>query len=180
MPAPRRIPSAALAFAVLLFSIASASANAQPANDLSAFLGRWQVNLAKTKLGRNGPNSPAQTRDPAYTYAFAPEGNGLRMDVYAKYSPDATPRSSPIVADNKLHPCQVPTGCQNSPGNPADQSSIYTPIDQHMFTRVFFSRGKPIEYSTYSVSADGKTFTMINWSPETPEYQNIQVFDKQP
>jgi hypothetical protein len=49
-----------------------------------------------------------------------------------------------------------------------------------MLMRLFYIKGKISEYSTYAVSTDGRTFTLISWSPETPEFQNIQVFEKQP
>jgi hypothetical protein len=65
-------------------------------------------------------------------------------------------------------------------GNPSEQTYEYHQIDARLVVRSFFIKGRVSEYSIYAVSVDGKTFTMIAWSPETPYWQNIQVFTRQP
>ena len=49
-----------------------------------------------------------------------------------------------------------------------------------MISRLFYVKGAIAEYDTYAVSEDGKTLVVIAWHAPTPQYQNIQVFDKQP
>jgi metallo-beta-lactamase class B len=153
---------------------------APSANDLSAFVGRWQMNAAKTKMGRFGPNAKNISRGPTFTWTFTPDGPGLRMDVYYEYPQPAPTRTMTMVADGKQHPCEGQAPCLTTGGNPKEQFYAYYPIESRMVARLFYDKGKIVEYCTYAVSQDGKTFTSISWSPETPEYQNIQVFDKQP
>ena len=171
---------AAAAAAALALGIGASSASAQAAKDLEAFAGRWQMNAAKTHMGREGPNGPNIKRDPTFTWLFTPTSYGLRMDVYSKYPLPAPTRSMMVNADQKQHPCMGPGPCLTTGGDPKKQFYAYYVIDPHMVGRVFWDDGKVVEYSTYAVSSDGKTFTCVSWSPETPEYQNIQVFDKQP
>ena len=155
-------------------------ATVQVANDLSAFAGRWQMNAAKTKMGRFGPNGKNISRGPTFTWIFTPEGPGLRMDVYYEYPQLAPTRSMTMIADGKQRPCEGKAPCLTTGGNPKEQFYAYSLIEPRMVARLFYDKGQIVEYCTYAVSQDGKTFTSISWSPETPEYQNIQVFDKQP
>ena len=69
--------------------------------------------------------------------------------------------------------------CLTIGGDASEQSYVYHVIDAHFVIRMFYVKGQLTEYSTYAVSSDGKTFTLMSWSPETPYYQNIQVFEKQ-
>jgi hypothetical protein len=82
--------------------------------------------------------------------------------------------------DGKSHPCEDPVSCLSTGGQAKDQSFVYHQIDSYLLLRIFYVKGKIDEYSTYAVSTDGKIFTVITWSPETPQWQNIQVFDRQP
>ena len=91
----------------------------------------------------------------------------------------APTRTMTLVTDETARPCLSAT-CLTTGGNPADQTYAYYKMDGHMIARIFYTKGVPDEYSTYSVSKDGKRLTIVSWSPETPEWQNIQVFDKQP
>jgi metallo-beta-lactamase class B len=148
--------------------------------DLSAFVGRWQMNADKTKMGRFGPNGKNLQRGPTFTWVFTPEGPGLKMDVYYEYPQPAPTRSMTMIADGRPRACEGPAPCLTTGGNPQEQTYAYSMIESRMVARLFFDKGQVVEYSTYAVSPDGKTFTSISWSPETPEYQNIQVFDRQP
>jgi metallo-beta-lactamase class B len=165
---------------VIAQAASAQAASAQSGSRLDAFVGRWQMNAAKTKMGRMGPTGKNLVRSPTFTWIFTPEGPGLRMDVYAEYPLPAATRTMTMIADGKPRPCEGPAPCLTTGGDPKDQSYTYYPIESRMVARLFYDKGQVVEYSTYAVSPDGKTFTSISWSPETPEYQNIQVFDKQP
>jgi hypothetical protein len=164
---------------IILWACAAAS-GAQSVNDLSTFVGRWQIDLSRTKMGRMGPNGKNLVRSPTFTFVFATEGEGLRMDVYSEYPGQAPSRTTPIIPDQKPRPCENKNGCQTVGGDPKEQTFTYFRIDSHLLGRIFYINGEPAEYTTYAVSGDAKTFTMITWSAETPQYQNIQVFERQP
>jgi hypothetical protein len=155
------------------------TANALAANDLSAFAGNWKINLEKTHMGRFGSNAQNMVRPPTYTFVFTPEGKNLRHDIYSTY-PQAKPnRTMAVIPDGKPHPCNDPVSCLSTGGSSKEQSFVYEQIDSHLLIRIFMIKDRTDECSTYAVSSDGKTFTLITWSPETPYWQNIQVFDKQ-
>jgi hypothetical protein len=166
---------------VALWGVAASSlaAAAQAATNLSAFAGKWQINLQKTKMGREGPNGKNLARDPTFTWIFTPEGKGLRMDVYEKYPQPAPTRTMTLTADAVEHGCRS-AACLSTGGNGKEQSYRYWQMDDHMLARLFYTKGKVDEYSTYAVSTDGKTLSIVSWSAATPEWQNIQVFDRQP
>lgn len=161
---------------------AQSSSAAQPARDLSKFVGRWKMNAEKTKMGRMGPTGQNIVRSPSFTWVFTPEGPGLRMDVYTEYPQPAPTRTMTLIPDGKLRTCDPKnqTACLTRGGDPAEQTYVYHHIDAHMIARVFYIKGEVYEYSHYTVSRDGKTFTSVSWGPDTPEYHNIQVFDRQP
>jgi hypothetical protein len=171
-----RICARVSAAAVLMLFLLSVPARAQSSYDLSAFVGRWKIDLARTHMNR-GNNI---TRSSTFTFVFSPQGAGLTLDIYSEYPQLAPSRSNPILPDHKLRSCQTGTGCLTVGGDPADQSFAYFQIDSHMLMRIFYEKGQVSEYSTYAVSADGRTFTMIAWGAEAPDRQNIQVFEKQP
>jgi hypothetical protein len=183
MSSTRRIRCAAFAAAVVLgLGASAASLAADAAGGLSAFAGRWQMNAAKTKMGREGPNGKNLARSPTFTWIFTPEGKGLRMDVYAEYPQPAPTRTMTVIADAKKRGCdpqQNKGACLTTGGKPDEQVYAYYQMDSHMLARLFYDKGKVVEYSSYAVSTDGKTLSIVSWSPETPEWQNIQVFDKQ-
>ncbi len=155
------------------------TAIAASANGLEAFVGRWQMNVSKTKMGRMGPTGKNIVRAPTFTWVFTPDGRGLKMDVYSEYPQPAPTRTMTVIVDQKARPCLSQT-CLTTGGDPKEQTYAYYKMDSHMLSRLFYTRGQVVEYSSYAVSMDGKTLTIISWGPETPEYQNIQVFDKQP
>ncbi len=146
--------------------------------DLSAYAGTWKMNHEKTKMGRMGPNGKNIQRSATFTWIFTPEKDGLRMDVYNEYPQPEPTRTMTVITDAKPRPCLSKT-CLTTGGDPKLQTYAYWMMDSHMMARLFYTKGVPDEYSTYAVSKAGKTLTIVSWSPETPEYQNIQVFDKQ-
>lgn len=158
----------------------ASTTTAAATNDLGAFVGRWLINAAKTKMGRIGPNGQATVRSPTFTWVFTAEGPGLRWDIYAEYPQPAPTRSMALIPDGKLRPCLVKGSCLSTGGDAKDQTYAHFRTDPHLLTRVFYVNGQVTEYNTYAVSTDGRTFTTISWSPADPEHQNIQVFDRQP
>jgi hypothetical protein len=153
----------------------SLAAVGQKGDDLNAFVGRWKIDLSRTHMNR-GNNI---TRSDSFTFIFQPSENGLTMQVYAQYPQPAPTRTSTIIPDQQIRPCASAGGCLTVGGNPAEQSYAYYQIDSRLLLRVFYLKGEASEYSTYAVSADAKTFTMIAWGAEAPDRQNIQVFDRQ-
>jgi hypothetical protein len=155
------------------------SAFAQPAGDLSAFVGRWKINMTETKMEREGPTGNNTVRDPTFTWVFSPQSYGLLMDVYTKYPQPAPTRSMTVITDTKPHPCHPDKPCLTTGGNPLEQTYAYWQMDKYMLARLFYEQGKVVEYSHYAVSADGKKLSIVSWSPATPQWRNTQVFDKQ-
>ena len=151
-----------------------------PLADTSALVGRWQIDLSRTHMGRFGPTGHNMVRAPGFSLAFVPDGDHVRIDVYADYPQPAPTRRMAMYMDGRLHRCGDPASCQTMGGEPQDQSYIYFEVNPRLFVRRFFVKDQLTEYSTYAISADGATFTMIAWSPETPQYQNIQVFSRAP
>jgi hypothetical protein len=158
------------------------AAAAQAANDLSAYVGKWQINLGKTKMGRMGPTGQNLQRDPTFTWIFTPQGQGLRMDVYTKYPQPSATRTMTVIADAKPRGCDASNqqACLTRGGEADNQTYSYVQMDARLIARIFYIKGEVYEYSTYAVSKDGKTLSIVSWDPGTPEYHNIQVFDKQP
>jgi hypothetical protein len=147
--------------------------------DLSALVGRWQLDPSRTHMERFGPDGRNMVRDPTFTLIFSPSSQGLKIEVFGKYPQSAPDRTMLLIADGKAHACQDEAACLTAGGDPADQTYIYHAIDARFVVRSFYVKNVIAEYSTYGVSADGNTFTMIAWSPETPYWQNIQVFTRQ-
>lgn len=172
---------AIFAVTTVLLLVTATPAVAQSAGDLSPFIGRWQFNPGKSTSNRYGPNGKPQPGGATRTLIFSPQGPDLKLAVYDAYPETAPHRSMSIIPDSKPHPCTgdcVATG--NTAPDPNEQTYTYMRIDSHMLTRITYAKQKISEYLAYSVSTDGKTMTQINWSPETPEWQNIYVFEKQP
>lgn len=170
-------------FACLSLGLLAPTAGAQSTQskyDLSAFAGHWKIDLTNTHMGRFGPNGKNLPRTPTRTFIFRPDGKNLQHSIYAQYPSPKPDRTLAVIADGKHHSCEDPVSCLSTGGSAKDQSFVYHQIDSHLLLRIFYVKDKIDEYSTYAVSTDGKTFTVITWSPETPHWQNIQVFNKQP
>jgi hypothetical protein len=170
---------AAGAMASLALSLGGPALAQTAGAGLQAYVGAWKINPAKTRMGVQGPNTPTPLRDPTFTWIFTGKPYGVQMDVYTTY-PQAMPnRTLQIRPDGKTYPCQTKEPCLPSGGDPRDQAYAYHRIDDHMISRLFYVKGRIAEYDTYSVSQDGKTLVIVAWHAPTPEYQNVQVFDKQ-
>jgi hypothetical protein len=172
-----------VAFACITLGLAAPISGAQsvtPKYELSAFVGQWKINLEKTRMERFGPTAKNLPRTPTRTFIFKPDGQNLQHSIYAQYPQPKPDRTLIVAPDGKHHPCEDPVSCLSTGGQSKEQSFVYQQIDSHVMLRIFYVKGKIDEYSTYAVSTDGKTVTVITWSPETPHWQNIQVFDRQP
>lgn len=166
-------------FATILATFVAPPLHAQSPEDLKPFIGTWRINPEKTKMGRNGPNGQNILRSTSFTFIFVADGASVRMDVYSIY-PQAAPNRMARVITGKVLPCESKDSCLTAGGDPKEQTYAWYKIDSHLLSRLFWIKGQVYDYSTMCVSTDGKTLTLISWSPETPQYQNIQVFDKQP
>jgi metallo-beta-lactamase class B len=156
------------------------AASAQTASELGAFVGTWTINPAKSRMERAGPNAAQTQRSNTFTWVFSPEGQGLRMNIYADYPAPAPSTTLLVHPDGVQHPCEMQKSCLSKPGDPKEQSFAFWQMDPNLLARSFQVRGESVEYNVYAVSTDRKTFVATSWNPETPQYQNVQVFDKQP
>ena len=166
--------------ALLITSGLAPLAMAAPADELAPFVGRWQIDPAQTKMGRNGPTGQNILRSTTFTFVFSPASDGLRMDVYSAWPQAAPTRWMEVIADARDHVCPGPAPCLTNGGAPSEQTYRFVRLDDHTLARLLFVRGAMYDYSTMSVAGDGKSLTLISWDPRTPQYQNIQVFGKQP
>ncbi len=135
------------------------------------------------------------TLDTEYVYAIAgakPEPRMIRdwLDPMVTVSDNhATSALLKMLHDkNEIEPLnrefrELNLGTLQINATSAADGRGWSPGQIHMtafdVARLFWIKGKPYDYSTMCVSTDGKTLTLISWGPETPQYQNIQVFDKQ-
>lgn len=156
------------------------AADAQSAPDLSAFIGIWKFNPQLSRMERAGPNGVQTQRSSTFTWVFGAEAGGLRMNIYAEY-PAAAPSVTMFVnPDGLQHPCEMRKSCLSKPGDPKDQSFAFRQVEPNMMARVFQIHGRDVEYNFYVVSTDHKTLVAISWDPQTPQYRNSQVFERQP
>jgi len=169
---------ACFAFGLLAPSAGAQSTKAK--HDLSAFVGQWRINLDQTRMGRFGPTGNNLFRTPTRTFIFTPDGNNLQQSIYAQYPLPKPDRTLAVIVDGKSHPCEDLVSCLSTGGQSKEQRFVYHQIDSYLLLRIFYVNDKIDEYSTYAVSTDGKMLTVITWSPPTPQWLNIQVFDRQP
>jgi hypothetical protein len=170
---PRFLVGPAMVTAFVLCG-AVLSARAEAARD--PLIGTWTIDRTKSAMNRDGPEHPGTLPPATFTWTFAPEGSGLRMRVYLVY-PAATPvRTVLLTPDGKEHPCETKASCFSASPVGSDETIAYTRISPDFWARIVRKGGNPAEAVTYAVSSDGKTLAVTSWNPETPQYQNIQVF----
>jgi hypothetical protein len=166
-----------LATAACAFVPAAAHAASKP--DLSAFLGRWQIDPSRTTMGRDGPSANNILRSNTFTFQFTQQGKEVEMEVYAQYPAPEPTRTQPVIPDGKTRVCMSKNPCLTVGGDKKEQTFAWFAMDAHMLARLFWVKGQMYDYSSLTVSSDGKTLTLISWTPATPYWQNIQVFTKQ-
>ena len=172
-----RIGRAALGAALAL--AASAPVAAQGTGGLSPFVGVWKVNLARSRMGRGGPGAQEQARAESFTWVYKAKGANLGWEIYHEYPLPKPSKAMTVIPDGKWRPCEMDETCLSRPGDPKEQSYAFWRMTPYAFTRVFRVKGVPVEYNVYAAAPDGKTFTTTVWSPETPQYQTVMVFEKQ-
>lgn len=152
---------------------------ATPEAPMAAFLGAWTLNLSKTRMERAGPNGAQTVRAASFTWVFKATAGKVDLNIYHQYPAPAPSKVMAVVTDGRFHPCRMKESCLSTPGDPKEQSFAFLQVDPNMAMRVFKVRGVITEYNIYTVSSDRKTFIATSWSPGTPEYRNVQVFEKQ-
>ena len=165
--------------AVLAAMLAGPATGAASERPMAAFAGVWKMDAARSKMERAGPGGAQTVRSDSFTWVFRPVGRGMELDIYHAYPAPAPSKVMAVVTDGQFHPCRMDESCLSTPGDPKEQSFAFRQVDARMATRVFRIRGQISEYNSYSLSADGRTFVAISWSPATPEYRNFQVFERQ-
>jgi len=140
----------------------------QDADSKDPIVGTWKMNLAKSSsIGADGaivhPTRPA-------TRIVAVEGDGYRMTTFDDANPAAA-RSYFFRSDGKEYP--DPHG----PGN--GEVAIHWRLSPYLMVRLVKMNGMPTEYATYAISSDGNVLTTTSWEPATPEYHNVQVYERQ-
>ena len=168
------------AAAVLSLAASGPVATAQPANPMSAFEGVWKVDLARSRMGREGPNAAAQPRAETFTWVYKVKGADLQWLIYHEYPLPTPSKTMTVIPDGKDRPCEMQESCLSRPGDPKEQSYAFWQMSPRMMARVFRVKGVPVEYNVYALSPDNKTFVTTVWSPATPQYQTVMVFEKQP
>ena len=169
-----------LMFAALVGLMAAApAAMAQATGPLSAFDGVWTLNAARSRFGREGPGGTPQPRAATFTWIYRSTPTGLNWTIYNSYPQPAPSKAMTATPDGVYRPCEMAETCLSRPGDPKEQSYAFWQISPVMFMRVFRIRGAPDEYNLYTLSPDHRTFVTTVWSPATPEYQTMMVFERQ-
>jgi hypothetical protein len=140
----------------------------QGADSKDPFVGTWKLNLAKSSsVGPDGalvrPTRPA-------TRTVTVEGDGYRMATFDDANPAAA-RSYFFRSDGKEYP--DPHG----PGK-GEVANHWRP-SPYVMVRLVKTNGKPTEWVTYAVSADGNALITTMWEPATPEKHMIQFYERQ-
>jgi hypothetical protein len=107
------------------------------------------------------------------------KGNAVEMATYAQYPQEEPTRMQLVIPDGAVRTCVSKNPCLTVGGDQKDQTYAWFQMDSHMLARLFWWKGDMYDYSSLTVSTDGKTLTLISWGPNTPYWQNIQVFTKQ-
>ena len=159
----------ALAAVVLAMALSGMTPRtfAQDTTSSDPVVGTWKLDLDKSVMNRAG-GAPVHPTRPA-TRVFAVEGDGYRMSV----SGDGGTAARAYFArfDGKEYP--DPHG----PGK--DEVAIHWRLNPYLVVRLVKMNGTPTEYATYAVSSDGNVLTTTSWDPATPEYHNVQVYERQ-
>jgi hypothetical protein len=141
---------------------------AQEANSSDPIVGAWKLDPEKSVMNRAGGDPVHPTR--SVTRVIAIEGDGYRMNANAKG--DAAPTGGYFARfDGKEYP--DPHG----PGH--GEVAIHWRLSPYLMVRLVKMNGTPTEWATWAVSSDGNVLTTTSWEPATPEYHNVQVYERQ-
>jgi hypothetical protein len=129
------------------------------------FVGKWQLNLAKSEYNFGRPPK-------AQTLNVQGEGQN-RKATSAGFDEAGNPFTwgFMFILDSQLHPVT---------GAPID-AIVYTPVDDHTVSWTATKGGQVVQTGTDTVSRDGKTFTitMAGFDVNGRPTNNITVYDKQ-
>jgi hypothetical protein len=164
---------------IVLLAVTGSPVFAATKPDLGAFIGRWQIDPGRTKMGRDGPSANNILRSNTFTFEFTRQGKEVDMNVFSSYPLPEPTRTLPVIPDGKVRICMSKNPCLTVGGDQKDQTFAWFAMDSRMLARLFWVKGQMYDYSSLTVSSDGMTLTLISWAPATPYWQNIQVFTKQ-
>ena len=134
-------------------------------------MGTWKLDPARSALKRGGPSTPVRAIRPA-AWVFAPEVDGFRMSEYDGETPTGTPTLSYFAKfDGKEYP--------HPGGRDKGETVTHWRVSPYLMVRLAKVNDKSTEWVIYAVSSDGKVLTSTSWNPETPEYHNVRVFDRE-
>ena len=104
------------------------------------------------------------------TRIIAVEGDGYRMNASAAGG-GAAAGGYFARFDGKEYP--DPHG----PGT--GEVAIHWRLSPYLMVRMVKMNGTPNEYAIYAISSDGNVLTTTSWDPPTPQYHNVQVYERQ-
>jgi hypothetical protein len=130
-------------------------------------VGAWKLDPDKSVMNRAGGAPVHPTR--SVTRIISVEGDGYRMN--ASSAAGAAAGGYFARFDGKEYP--DPHG----PGK--GEVAIHWRLNPYLMVRLVKMNGVPTEYATYAISSDGNVLTTTSWEPATPEYHNVQVYERQ-
>ena len=142
-------------------------------------IGVWKINLPASRYERSG--KPGPTPAATLTWTYTPEKDGLRMSVYPQGLAPQPARSYFFKWDGQEHP--------DPQGPNLHESVIFWRMDRRMLTRLVLGYAsdedraakrnpRRVEWVAWTVSEDDKTLAITSWTPTTPQWQNVQIFDR--
>jgi hypothetical protein len=140
----------------------------QDATSSDPIVGTWKLDPDKSVMNRAGGAPVHPTR--SVTRIIAVEGDGYRMNANGNGA-GAAAGGYFARFDGKEYP--DPHG----PGN--GEVAIHWRLSPYLMVRLVKMNGMPTEYATYAISSDGNVLTTTSWEPATPEYHNVQVYERQ-
>src|SRR2546425_12184182 len=137
--------------------------------DDNPLIGKWKVNLAKTKY-----NAGAPPKSQVITYDMV--GDALRLTAEIDNAQGHQTNTYTAKYDGKEYPFN-----STAKDNPAGQTVRLKRIDANTTQRTTWFKGKQIGTVTEVVTKDGKTLTRTQKgvSVQGQPIDNVQVLDKQ-
>jgi len=137
--------------------------------DENPLIGKWKVNLAKTKYNAGTP-----PKSQVITYDMV--GDALRLTAEIDNAQGHQTNTYTAKYDGKDYPFD-----STAKDNPPGQTVRLTRIDAYTTQRTTWFKGKQIGTVTEVVSKDGKTLTRTQKgvNAQGQPVDNIQVLDKQ-
>ncbi len=171
------------ALIAIVFALASSHAQAQAPQKVEGgpdpLIGVWKLNLPASRYERSG--KPGTTPPATLTWTYTAEKDGLRMSVYPNGLAPQPARLYFFKWDGQEYP--------DPQGPTLHESVIFWRMDRHMLTRLVLGYAsdedraakrnpRRVEWVAWSLSEDEKTLAITAWTPTTPQWQNVQIFDR--